>query len=80
MRRTEPMEYHEIWRAKYQEAKRQYLAEEYPMTDSVASATLYSLGFRGHNLEAEMNHWRDEKYLVRKNKQKTPLDNPVIDS
>lgn len=55
MDRRDP-EFHEIWKARYAEACRQFKESE--MTIHVYRATLHGLGFRGQAIESEINlHW-----------------------
>lgn len=46
-------EFHEIWRARYDEACRQYTARE--ITQAVFTATLHGLGFTPTQQQSEIN-------------------------
>ena len=46
-------EYHEVWRARYDEACRQFKARE--MTEAVFAATLICLGFKNYDIQGEIN-------------------------
>lgn len=50
--RTDPQT-SEIWRARYDEACRQFTARE--ISEDVYRATIYGLGFRGQAIESEIN-------------------------
>lgn len=55
MTRHDPQGEHEIWLARYRAARDDFSARRFPMTESVFRATLYGLGFRGREIEAEIN-------------------------
>lgn len=49
-------EFHEIWKARYDEACRQFTARE--ISEDVFTATLHGLGFSKAQMQPEINlHW-----------------------
>ena len=60
-KRSDPKGYEEVWKARHAELCRAYLANEFPVTDAVFAASLYGLGFRGQELEAEIKHYKQLK-------------------
>ena len=61
-KRTDPVEYHEIWKAKLECAVEAFMNNEFPMTEPVFKATLFSLGYRGQVLDAEFRMYVNDKY------------------
>ena len=61
-KRSDPEGYNEVWQAKHKEACRAYVACEFPMSDAVFEATLYTLGFHGVRLQDERRYWAEIKY------------------
>lgn len=52
--RSNPVGLEEIWRAKYDEAIRAFRAGEFPYTESIFRATLFSLGFLPREIDCEV--------------------------
>lgn len=48
-------EYWEFWRARVEEAHRQFEAREFPMSPDVYRATLHGLGYTLAQIESEIN-------------------------
>jgi hypothetical protein len=71
-RRVDPVEYHEIWQAKLETAIQAYLNDEFPMTDAVFKATLFGLGYRNQEIEAEYNYYFGLKQIKRDGKNVQP--------
>ena len=61
-KRIDPVEYHEIWKAKLDCAVEAFMNNEFPMTEPVFRATLFGLGYRGQELNAEFNMHVRNKY------------------
>ena len=75
-RRYDPQGYHETWQAKLEAAVNAFTYDEFPMTDAVFKATLFGLGFRGQELDAQFNYY-DHLKLDHKNRKKA-LDTKTI--
>ena len=72
-RRSDPTGFHEQWEARLKEAIRAYTEGEFPMSNDVFRATLYSLGFRGEALKIEFN----DHYYNKLNKNITASRKPL---
>ena len=57
--RVDPREAHEIWTARHAYGTEQYLAGE--ISRDVFAATLYALGFRNSELEAELAYYDHQR-------------------
>lgn len=57
-RRFDPVGADEIWLAKAETAHAAFAAGEFPMTEPVYRATLYSLGFRGSEIHRSVDEHR----------------------
>ena len=61
-KRYDPQGYHEIWQAKLEAAVSAFNNNEFPMTDAVFKATLFALGFRGQELDAQFGYYDQLKH------------------
>lgn len=61
-KRSDPEGYAEIWRARHEVAVQAFINDEFPMTDAVFKATLFGLGFRGQELDAEVHYYEYIKH------------------